>query len=77
MARKGISLNVASLPLRGAAAPAWVRTLVVQLLRCIRHFATPWTAARQSPRSFTVSQGLLKSMSIESVVLSNQLFRPL
>ena len=77
MTRKGISLNVASLPLRDAAASAWVRTLVVQLLRCVQHFASPWTAARQSPRSFTISQGLLKSVSTESVVPSNQLFRPL
>ena len=35
--------------------------------------ATPWTAARQAPLSFTVSQSLLKFMSIESVLLSNHL----
>ena len=34
---------------------------------------TPWTAARQAPLSFTVSQSLLKFMSIESVLLSNHL----
>ena len=34
-------------------------------------FATPWTAARQTPLSSTISQSLLKSMSIELVMLSN------
>ena len=32
---------------------------------------TPWTAAHQAPLSSTVSCGLLRFMSIESVVLSN------
>ena len=36
-------------------------------------FVTPWTAARQAPLSFTVSWGLLKFLSIESVMLSNHL----
>ena len=35
-------------------------------------FATPWTAAHQAPLSFTISQSLLKLMSIESVMPSNQ-----
>ena len=34
---------------------------------------TPWTAARQAPLSFTISQSLLKLMSIESVMPSNHL----
>ena len=34
-------------------------------------FAIPWTAAHQASLSFTVSQSLLKLMSIESVMLSN------
>ena len=33
----------------------------------------PWTAASQAPLSFTVSQSLLKVMSIESAMLSNHL----
>ena len=33
-------------------------------------FAPPWTAACQSPLSFTVSQSLLKFMFIELVILS-------
>ena len=36
-------------------------------------FATPWTAAHQASRSFTISQSLLKLMSIESVIPSNHL----
>ena len=40
---------------------------------------TPWAAARQAPLSFTISQSLLKLMSIESVMPSNHLIlcRPL
>ena len=46
---------------------------VVQLPSCVRLFATPWTAARQACLSFTISQSLLKFMSIVSVMLSNHL----
>ena len=34
---------------------------------------TPWTAARQTSLSFTISQSLLKLMSIESVMPSSHL----
>ena len=34
---------------------------------------TPWTAAHQAPQSFTISQSLLKLLSIESVTPSNHL----
>ena len=37
------------------------------------HFATSWTAARQASLSFTISQSLLKLMSTESVMPSNNL----
>ena len=36
-------------------------------------FETPWIAARQASLSFTISQSLLKFMSIESVMLSHHL----
>ena len=36
-------------------------------------FATPWTAVRQASLSFTISQSLLKLMSIESMMPSNHL----
>ena len=45
----------------------------VQLLSCIRLFETPLTAACQASLSFTISQSLLKLMSIESVIPSNYL----
>jgi len=46
---------------------------VVQLLSCVQIFATPWTAAHQASLSFTISQSLLKLMSIESVMPSSHL----
>ena len=46
---------------------------VVQLLSCVQLFETPWTAACQASLSFTISQSLLKLMSIESVMPSNHL----
>ena len=42
----------------------------VQSLSCIWLFATPWTAAHQAPLSSTISQSLLRFMSIESLMLS-------
>ena len=47
--------------------------IVVQSLSGIWLFATPWTAALQASLSFTISQSLLKLMSIESVMPSNHL----
>ena len=47
--------------------------VVVQSLSRVRFFATPWTAACQASLSFTISQTLLKLMSIESVMPSNHL----
>ena len=47
--------------------------VVVQSLSCVQLFATPWTAAHQASLSFTISQSLLKLMSIESVMPSNHL----
>ena len=45
----------------------------VQLLSRFLLFATPWTAAHQASLSFTISQSLLKFMSIESLMPSNHL----
>ena len=63
----------------------WGKVLVppqfspVQLLSCVRLFATPWTAARQASLFITSSQILLKLMPIELVMPSNHLIlcRPL
>ena len=46
---------------------------LVQLLSHVWLFATPWTAARQASLSFTISQSLLKPMSIELVMPSHHL----
>ena len=45
----------------------------VQSLSRVQLFATPWTAACQASLSITNSRSLLKPMSIESVMLSNNL----
>ena len=47
--------------------------VVVQSLSCVQLFVIPWTAACQASLSFTVSQHLLKLMSIESMMPPNHL----
>ena len=53
--------------------------IVVQLLKHVQLFGTPWTAVCLASLSFTISRSLLKFMSIEWVMLSNHLIycRPL
>ena len=43
----------------------WKIAVVVQSLSCVRLFETPWTVPYQTLLSFTVSQSLLKFISIE------------
>ena len=47
------------------------------MLNHVQFFTTTWTAACQATLSFTISQTLFKSMSIKSVMLSNNLCHPL
>ena len=47
--------------------------VVVQSLSRVRLSVTPWIAACQTSGPFTISQSLLKLMSIESVMSSNHL----
>ena len=47
--------------------------VAVQSLSHVQLFATPWTAACQPSVSFTISQTLLRLMSIESMMPSNHL----
>ena len=47
--------------------------VVVQSLSRVQLFETPWTAAQQAFLFSTISQSLLKFMSIESVMPSNHL----
>ena len=44
---------------------------VVQLLSCAQLFAITWTAACQASLSFTISQNLLKFMSIELMLFNH------
>ena len=60
----------------GPPAARWSRGgqwLLLSSRSVVFDSVTPWTAAFQAPLSFTVSQSLLKFMSIESVMLSNHL----
>ena len=50
-----------------------INVVDVQLLSCVRIFATPWTAARQASLSITNSRSWLNLMSIEAVMPSNHL----
>ena len=54
---------------------AWLPALLLLLISysVVSDFATPWTAAHQAPLPSTISQSLLKLMSIEWVMLSNHL----
>jgi len=47
--------------------------VVVQLFCLVQLFVTPWIAACQGCLSFTISQSILKLMSIDSVMPSNHL----
>ena len=47
--------------------------VVVQSLSHVGFFATPWTAACQASLPFTISQSLLKLLSLELVMASNHL----
>ena len=49
-------------------------TVALLLLFCrVQLSVTPWTTAHRASRSFTISQSLLRLMSIESVMPSNHL----
>ena len=41
------------------------KSIVVQLLSCVRLFVTLWTTARQAALFFTIAQSLLQFMFIE------------
>ena len=56
-----------------AAVTSYHRLVLVQSLGHVCLFATPWTTALRASLSFTISQSLLRLMSIESGMLSNHL----
>ena len=51
----------------------WISCCVVQSLSCVWLFATSWIEVCQASLSFTISQSLLKLMSIDLVMLSTHL----
>ena len=74
----GVSASASVLPIEYSGLISfrmdWLALLaVVQSLSHIRLFAIPWTAAHQASLSFTISQSLLKLVSIEPVMPSNHL----
>ena len=62
------------IPNLGVLGSVVILGAIVQLLSCVRFFATPWTAVHQGSLSFTISWSLLKLTSIESMMPSNCLF---
>ena len=56
-----------------AAPPPTQCETAIHFLSRDRLFATPWTTARQASLSITISQSLLKFMSIKSVMPSKHL----
>ena len=67
------SLSLVSLSIVFLLTPLFLLLLLLQSLSQVLLFATPWTAARQASLSFTIFWGLLKVMSIESVMPSKHL----
>ena len=58
---------------RGQLTIAMLFVVIAQLHSRVSLFATPWTAAHQASLSFSISQSLLKLMSIELMMPSNHL----
>ena len=65
-----------NLPIRHSLTLSYIFVVIIQLLSHVLLFETPWTAAQQASLSFTISQSLLKLMSIESVMPSHPLSSP-
>jgi len=72
-------IQMANRHVKGCSVLLIIQFSSVQLLSCVRLFATPWIAARQASLSITNSRSLPKLMCIESVMPSSHLFlcRPL
>ena len=56
----------------GVVRPLFWGVTVIQLLSHVWLFTTPWAAACQASWSSTISQNLLKLMSIESTILGHR-----
>ena len=73
LARTVVVAVMVVVTMRVVTAVVVVVVTVVQSLSRVPLFATPSTAAPQASLSFTISQSLLKLMSLESVMPSNHL----
>ena len=69
----GTFIPLVALRLGGRVARSVLLFVVVQSPSRFWVFASPWSAACEASQSFTISQSLLKLMSIESMVPSNHL----
>ena len=69
--RKKLLLAICSLNISSQFV-VWLLIFIIQSLSRVQLFLTPWTAAHWASLSITSSWSLLKLMSIESVILSNQ-----
>ena len=70
---KLLTMYFSSLAQHNSYILSWVQFSSVQLLSCVRLFATPWIAARQASLSITNSRSSLKLTSIKSVMSSSHL----
>ena len=66
----GLKLNIQKTKIMASSS---IQFSSVQLLSCVRLFATPWIIARQVSLSITNSRSLPKPMSVESVMPSSHL----
>ena len=70
---EGTELSLHPVNISHLIMPSTVLTFAaVQSLSCVQLFAALWTATHQGTLSFTVSWRLLRFMSIESMMPSNQ-----
>ena len=63
-----------SLVVQVTVSPQCTACWSVQSLSCVQLYVTPWTAAKQASLSFTISQSLLRFVSIEPEMPSNHPF---
>ena len=71
--KAGLKLNIQKIKVMASSPIISWQIVVVQSLIHFWLFATPWSTAHRASLSFTISQSLLKLMSIELVMLSNHL----
>ena len=71
--KAGLKLNIQKTKIIASGPISSVQFSSVQLLSCVRHFATPWITGLQTSLSITISRSSLKLKSIKSVMPSSHL----